>query len=160
LNLLESAFWEGNVRELRHFLESLVILERGNPLNENIVGRHLRMTGRTLTHLPVLVPRGSATLDRDFIVSMLMELKRELAEIKALMARSAFTGSGPVQPQPLFAESEIAAEDAAPLPTLEDIEKEQIQKVLRDARGNRRQAAETLGISERTLYRKIKEFGL
>ena len=59
-----------------------------------------------------------------------------------------------------FADSEIAADDPAPAPTLEDIEKDQIQKILRDARGNRRVAAETLGISERTLYRKIKEFGL
>ncbi|HEX7343530.1 MAG TPA: sigma 54-interacting transcriptional regulator, partial [bacterium] len=70
LNLLQNAFWEGNVRELRHFLESLVILERGNPLDENIVGRHLRLTGRTVAHLPVLIPRGSATLDRDLIVTM------------------------------------------------------------------------------------------
>ena len=160
LSLLQNAFWEGNVRELRHFLESLVILERGNPLDESIVGRQLRLTGRAVAHLPALIPRGSATVDRDFIVSMLMELKRELADIKALVVRSAFTGSGSVPPHPLFADSEIATDDAAPAPTLEDIEKEQIQKVLRDARGNRRQAAESLGISERTLYRKIKEFGL
>jgi DNA-binding NtrC family response regulator len=160
LNLLQNAFWEGNVRELRHFLESLVILERGNPLDENIVGRHLRLTGRTVAHLPVLIPRGSATLDRDLIVTMLMELKRELADIKALLSRATFAGAGSIQPHPLFADSEIAAEDAAPAPTLEDLEKEQIQKILRDSRGNRRQAAESLGISERTLYRKIKEYGI
>jgi DNA-binding NtrC family response regulator len=160
LNLLQNAFWEGNVRELRHFLESLVILERGNSLDESIVGRHLRLTGRTVAHLPMLVPRGGATLDRDFIVTMLMELKRELAEIKAWLARAAFPGAGPVQPHPLYAENEIAGEDASAAPTLEDVEKDQIQKKLRDFRGNRRQAAESLGISERTLYRKIKEYGL
>jgi transcriptional regulator with PAS, ATPase and Fis domain len=44
--------------------------------------------------------------------------------------------------------------------SLEDREKELIQKALEKHRGKRKYAAEELGISERTLYRKIKEFGL
>jgi DNA-binding NtrC family response regulator len=41
-----------------------------------------------------------------------------------------------------------------------DVEKATIGAALRESRGNRRQAASRLGIGERTLYRKIKEFGL
>jgi transcriptional regulator with GAF, ATPase, and Fis domain len=160
MNLLQNSFWEGNVRELRHFLESLVILERGNALDEIVVGRHLRTGSRPLAHLPVHVPRGSAALDRDFIVTMLLELKRELSDVKALLARAAFPTAGPVQSHPLFADSEITADDTAPSPTLVEMEKDQIERILREVHGNRRQAAETLGISERTLYRKIKEYGL
>ncbi len=44
--------------------------------------------------------------------------------------------------------------------SLEGREKELIQKALDKHRGKRKYAAEELGISERTLYRKIKEFNL
>ncbi|MBX2819343.1 MAG: sigma-54 dependent transcriptional regulator [Rhodothermaceae bacterium] len=47
--------------------------------------------------------------------------------------------------------------DANPFPTLEDAEQELITKALKHYKGNRRQTARALGISERTLYRKLKE---
>jgi DNA-binding NtrC family response regulator len=43
---------------------------------------------------------------------------------------------------------------------MEDLEREAIGAALREARGNRRRAAEMLGIGERTLYRKLKEYHL
>ncbi len=44
--------------------------------------------------------------------------------------------------------------------TMADVEKAAIEGALRDHDGNRRKAADALGIGERTLYRKIKEFEL
>jgi len=44
--------------------------------------------------------------------------------------------------------------------TIQDMEREAIGVALRRTAGNRRKAAEMLGIGERTLYRKLKEFGL
>jgi len=44
--------------------------------------------------------------------------------------------------------------------TMSDLEREAITSALREVRGNRRKAAEMLGIGERTLYRKIKEYGI
>jgi DNA-binding NtrC family response regulator len=44
--------------------------------------------------------------------------------------------------------------------TMEDLEEEAIRAVLEDVGGNRRKAAERLRIGERTLYRKIKKYGL
>jgi len=44
--------------------------------------------------------------------------------------------------------------------SLAEMEKQMIQKTLAKHRGRRRSAAEELKISERTLYRKIKEYGL
>ncbi|HSU15663.1 sigma-54 dependent transcriptional regulator [Longimicrobium sp.] len=44
--------------------------------------------------------------------------------------------------------------------TMQDLEREAIGAALREARGNRRRAAEMLGIGERTLYRKLKEYHL
>jgi DNA-binding NtrC family response regulator len=44
--------------------------------------------------------------------------------------------------------------------TMEEVEREAIAAALHEVEGNRRRAAELLGIGERTLYRKIKKFDL
>jgi DNA-binding NtrC family response regulator len=44
--------------------------------------------------------------------------------------------------------------------TMQDLEREAINAALKEARGNRRRAAEMLGIGERTLYRKLKEYSI
>jgi DNA-binding NtrC family response regulator len=44
--------------------------------------------------------------------------------------------------------------------TMADVERAAIVAALRDTHGNRRKAAEVLGIGERTLYRKLKEYAL
>jgi DNA-binding NtrC family response regulator len=44
--------------------------------------------------------------------------------------------------------------------TMADVERAAIEAALRETRGNRRKAAEVLGIGERTLYRKLKEYQL
>jgi DNA-binding NtrC family response regulator len=44
--------------------------------------------------------------------------------------------------------------------TMDDMEKEAIRAALEEVSGNRRKAAERLGIGERTLYRKIQRYGL
>ena len=48
----------------------------------------------------------------------------------------------------------------SPEMTMADIEREAIAMALRESDGNRRRAAQRLGIGERTLYRKLKEFGI
>ena len=44
--------------------------------------------------------------------------------------------------------------------TLEEVERHYITEALKLSQGNREEAAKMLGIGERTLYRKIKDFGL
>ena len=44
--------------------------------------------------------------------------------------------------------------------SLDQLEKRAIRETLRLTGGNREQAAKLLGIGERTLYRKLKEYGL
>jgi len=156
LTLLRNAYWEGNVRELRHFLESLVILERGRALDEDIVGRHLVRSEQRTSFLPVHVPKGTASMDRELLFPMLLELKRDIGEIKSYLQY--MSRSGPLPSTGWYQESEIIPTE--PQVSLEEMEKEQILKALREVRGNRRKAANILGISERTLYRKIKEYGL
>ena len=50
--------------------------------------------------------------------------------------------------------------EGAPLPSLEDLERRYIARVLEDARGNRRRAARILGISRWSLDRRLRKYGL
>lgn len=62
---------------------------------------------------------------------------------------------------PISSEVEdIVLEDDMPLSTMEDIERVSIRRALERNHGSRKMAANELHISERTLYRKIKEYGL
>ena len=56
-----------------------------------------------------------------------------------------------------FVEQPVASNDAPEFPTLEESERRLITDALRFYKGNRRQTAKALGISERTLYRKLKD---
>lgn len=78
-------------------------------------------------------------------------------ELKSLIGQLAVTGrSGPVMPEDLPAELQIGRNHTR----LERVELEAIQAALREAGGNRAKAAEALGISRATIYRKMKAYKL
>jgi DNA-binding NtrC family response regulator len=106
----------------------------------------------------------------------LEELRRDVEEVRARdrvpVALPAATGYAPygqpviplgapiVPPAPEPEEEERGVVVFRPGMTLADMEREAITVALREARGNRRRAAERLGMGERTLYRKLKEYDL
>jgi DNA-binding NtrC family response regulator len=66
----------------------------------------------------------------------------------------------PYEPVPEVREHEEGTVVFRPGKTMADMEREAISAALLHSRGNRRRAAEMLGIGERTLYRKLKEYDL
>jgi DNA-binding NtrC family response regulator len=125
---------------------------------------------------------GTGSPEMEFILRTLFDLKmdvedlrRELDNYRERSRREielpAFAGSAYLAPTPLSLEpldeaepAEEGGEEGAvvyrPGMTMQDLEREAIALALRRVDGNRRRAAEMLGIGERTLYRKIKEYGL
>lgn len=85
-------------------------------------------------------------------------------DIKALLpsvAQSAAYGPGPDEAYaPVYAESEDVTDFPPREMTKADMQREQIVRALRRNNGRRREAARDLFMSERTLYRKIKELGI
>ncbi|MBU1880797.1 sigma-54 dependent transcriptional regulator, partial [bacterium] len=133
LTLLRNAFWEGNIRELKHFLESLVVLEPSDLIDEDLVSRHLRQSQTKSDFLPVHVPRKAGQIDFDLLLPLLLELKRDMGEIKMMLQR---TGpSIPMSTGRWLSDHEIIPEDTQV--SLEDLEREQIARTLREVRGNR-----------------------
>jgi DNA-binding NtrC family response regulator len=153
--VLQDQYWEGNVRELKNTVESLAILERGRELNGAIIQRHLSGQRFKSPLLPVHVGKSSEQLEREMIYHILLDMKREIGEIHQMLA------DGGIPRYSGRYHRGVVIDDADEIPvSLEEAEREQIQRTLEEFGGNRRKTAEALGIGERTLYRKIKQYGL
>lgn len=156
--------WPGNVRELRNLIESLLILERGKKITPDILEKHLvqRSRHKGLVHEPGKSEKNELNL----IYSSLIQLRQEIGEIRQML-QQALIYRQPASPLllPAFPERPSAPHptpppDEAPTVPLEELEKRAISEALAKFEGNKRKTAQALGINERTLYRKIKEYGL
>ena len=181
MQLLVSAHWPGNVRQLRNLIESMVVLAFGQEIRASDIPADIREEGTRL--LPMRMPGGGAKPagnELEFIFRSLVDLKLKMEELSRRMddqstrngeAIEVGTGATFHTAEPVTA-IDLAdysdAEDADVVETvlyksgmtMIDVEKAAIEGALQENDGNRRKAAEALGIGERTLYRKIKEYGM
>ncbi|HTY58913.1 MAG TPA: sigma-54 dependent transcriptional regulator [Bacteroidota bacterium] len=158
MDLLRGYAWPGNVRELRNAVESMIVLEKGKFLEAADIRKYLGAnTVRPADdrNLPVHVSKSVEQAERELILRALLELKGNIMELKEMLDE---------QRQALDATKRggsVAVGTANdPGISLEEMEHRMIADALSRSKGNRRMAARALNISERTLYRKIKEFGL
>ncbi|MBU1936200.1 sigma-54-dependent Fis family transcriptional regulator, partial [bacterium] len=149
MHVLQEQYWSGNVRELRNLIETVATLQRGEQtITTEMVRANLSTTAQP-AFLPVKLDRPPEILERELIFRMLLDLRNEVTEVKALL-RSAI--------EQAYDQNRTGHEVSAH--KLEDVEKEQILRILTEFGGNRRRTAEALGIGERTLYRKLKEYAI
>jgi DNA-binding NtrC family response regulator len=184
LDLLVTYPWPGNVRELRNLVESMVVLAPGREIGADDIPRAIREAGgRRLLPVPVgpVVREGERAQGREleFIVRSLVELKLQVEELRRRMDVEASPVPsgwlGEVQPGGGLVAGPGVGEVWAGIPprdqpapptvitvgpgtTMAEIERRAIEIMLRETGGNRRKAAELLGIGERTLYRKLREY--
>jgi DNA-binding NtrC family response regulator len=170
LQILVDADWPGNIRQLRNLIESMVVLAPEGEIRASDIPRDIRERGRGL---PMRVPgatRDVAGQELEFIFRSLVELKLQVEELRRRLEqrpeRVEVIEVGPgstLSPVTAAVEAEPAPEGEVvyrPGMTMADVERAAIEAALRDTRGNRRKAAEVLGIGERTLYRKLKAYAL
>jgi DNA-binding NtrC family response regulator len=165
---LVEAPWPGNVRQLRNLVESMVVLAPGSEIRASDIPSEVLEGAHTV--LPVLASGGlrqPSSQELEFILRSLMDLRLQVEELRRRLddrpskvqvieiPETSYTPLHEVVPEPAPADVLYR-----PGMTMADVEKATIQAALKESRGNRRQAAAKLGIGERTLYRKIKEFGL
>ena len=160
MQLLESYHWPGNVRELRNVVESMLVLEGGKFLEPEDVRKYLKAYRAPSEERLLPVPLGKSVeqSERELILRALLDIKGNLLELRsALMAHLQAQDAGRTSPgEP----GHIQEGSTAPTLSLEEMEHRMIAEALERYKGNRRVAARALNISERTLYRKIKEYGL
>ena len=174
IRLMKQYNWPGNVRELKNFVESILVLEKGERVTSEMVERKLRPSLDTALqnpHLPVLVDQSPERVENELILRQLFLLRQDVELIRKIMNEQARGNdtlhyiNESVQDVPVTMEIDSKADtlirpDAIGDMTLEDLEKEAIKRTLKYFNKNRRAAARSLGMSERTLYRKINDYGL
>ncbi len=187
--LLLAYSWPGNVRELRNIVTNMSITAEERTITPEILARYLRKE----THRGELEivkneepsSGGQYEKDRAFILNMLLQLRREIDELKhAYKSLSAPPTYLPKQSNARSVETSVAlkgdfldtdgvelcdaeewadevGEKNAPISDpLNRMEREVIRQTLEECNYHRKKAADCLNISERTLYRKIKDYGL
>lgn len=150
IEILKNYAWPGNVRELKNTIETAIALSRDGILTEDsFIGLSAIVEEEySARNLPVYMRKSPEDADRELLYRALFELKKDIMELKDIVIH---------QGQAFYDYNNKQDEEIKPLNVLE---KEAIQSALEKTRGSKRTAAKLLNISERTLYRKIKEYDI
>jgi len=179
LQILVDADWPGNVRQLRNLIESMVVLAPEGEIRATDIPREIRerrgmMPVRVTPAVRDGEPRAGSR-ELEFIFRTLVELKMQLESLRQRIedrpserVEVIEVGGAPAPRSRLPVDLDpLAPSPESPTPviykagmSMSDVEKAAIDAALRETHGNRRKAAETLGIGERTLYRKLKEYAI
>ncbi|MDR1582313.1 MAG: sigma-54 dependent transcriptional regulator [Prevotellaceae bacterium] len=168
---LEDYSWPGNVRQLKNVTEQISVIEHNRDISKEKLCRYLPVNN----NLPILYQNNedfnSFASERELLYKILFDMRNDVNELKKWMYKLS-KGESPVQEYDKFVEQEpliyqeeeeTVHEDIANVEKVQDLqsqEKDAIRKVLKKFNNRRKPAAEALGISERTLYRKIKEYDI
>jgi transcriptional regulator with PAS, ATPase and Fis domain len=175
MSYIENYHWPGNVRQLRNFAEQLSVIEKQREISLSRIKESLSESIPSLypfTSDPFL--RKDLRTECDLLYKILFDLRKDLNDIKSLiMDIMHFTGRKCTLgkkdntlyhfPSHELDVSESEYETHEPISDSESLQEKEIEcirKVLNRNNGKRKIAARELGISERTLYRKIKQYGL
>ncbi len=162
--------WPGNVRQLKNITEQLALFNAGDVVTGQLLGSFLPPSGTVYTPaVSAPTARHDYERERELLFNMIFRMQSEIDALRSEI-RSA---SHPAQTEPVMPTSLVryappaeaglivpAAPAEAHPATLEETEKETIRRSLENNGGRRKATARELNISERTLYRKIKEYGL
>lgn len=166
--MLERFRWPGNVRQLKSIAEQISVIEHNRVIGSEILKKYLPQDSPS--QLPVRIEGHSADYltDRDIIFKVLYQLRQEVEELKQGLGREVAASASRISSnQELSGSIEETSvvdydpdiEEDSPL-SLQKVNEELIIKALEKHNGKRKPASIELGISERTLYRKIKELNL
>ncbi len=183
LALMKSYSWPGNIRELKNLVESLLVMNKGERIDRKMISRQLNTDEYSSNKdLPMKLDINQDKAERELILRQLLFLRQELNELKQIFLAS--KGMNDLYENDVKSNSYYLPEnvnldniknkvksideakafalqdDSVGEVSMQDIENEIIERTLIKMDGNRRKAAEALNISERTLYRKIKEYGI
>ncbi len=181
VQLLSTYTWPGNVRQLKNVAEQMSVVEQTREIDAATLRKYLP-DGGSATVLPAVAGGMS---ERELFLKLFLEVKHELDRLKEGLSdlRAGHPAARIIQPAAFHEEDMLTDQPPAgtvsivPAPqpegpqdvdhteveeslSLVDKEKELIQKALVKHRNRRKSAAAELGISERTLYRKIKEYDI
>jgi DNA-binding NtrC family response regulator len=179
--LLKSYYWQGNVRQLKNVAQQVSLLEQRREITADILATYLPANEMHSALAVVEHPRSNSqdahiNEQLQLFYKIIVEMKREIDQLKEQIASAPtreHTGAQEeiVEWKPnkvvevADVESEVITVDETPLvdskpQSMMEIERDTIRRALIKNQNNRKATAAELGLSERTLYRKIKDYGL
>lgn len=172
--LLTSYRWPGNVRELKNITERISVIEENRDITADVL--RLYLPDLNVEKYPVLVKKQDNdqkffNSEREILYQVLSDMKKDVNDLKKLVhdimggkmpmpVADETPYAHPIRPVHSAPIQEAEAVEEEETLSLEEVEKEMIRKALEKHNGRRKNAAADLKISERTLYRKIKEYNL
>lgn len=183
LNALRHYPWPGNVRQLKNVVEQVALFEAGHTITTDTLRDYLPEVATTFTPTVSVDGAHSYATERELLFNMLFRMRNEIDTLRATIETMDHGAGSPrhfdeaspvdepghslVRYTPLHsilgdagATHDITDEVTDSGMTLEDTERETIRRALERNEGRRKATAVELNISERTLYRKIKEYNL
>ena len=181
--MLEGYYWRGNIRQLKNVAEQISAIEESRDITPQVLAKYLldesSASSPSVTNSAKMEEMNS---ERVLLYKILFDMRSDINDLKRMLADlhsgySSYRTTAPASaehsevkallphtaPAPMaeeiFAESEVVEEEPREM-TKADMQREQIVKALRRNGGSRRAAAAELFMSERTLYRKIKELNI
>ena len=167
IELLHNYSWPGNIRQLKNVTEQISAVEQNRLISKSILKEYIPKQNST----PVLFKGENQEQDiseREILYKVLFDMKNDLNDLKKVTKELMEGNPSSVSDEKvanhyLENPSQITInnkdeEQEELLMTLQEQEKILIEKSLKRHQGRRKDAADELGISERTLYRKIKEY--
>ena len=172
--------WPGNVRQLKNITEQMSILSQDREITAEALLKFIPQSTES-TMLATIQPAGgshSYENERELLYKILYELKGNVGDLRREMNSLREQLQSPVNqqqttitqhpapiaqhPSPITQPMEAEAEEIQEMESLnlDDISRQMLIKALDKNGGNRKKAAQELGISDRTLYRRIKQYGL
>ena len=182
IRIMKQYNWPGNIRELKNFVERIMVFEKGERITVDMVNRELNDVLSDSVpdnyHLPIAVNSSSQQAEIDIILRQLFLLRQDTELIRNLLAVD--KDNNVLRVKPIVSNDNVQIISSIPDSTMEvtedgqplirddaigeirmkDLEKEAITRTLRYFNNNRRKTARSLGVSERTLYRKIEDYNL
>jgi len=157
LNRLIQYPWPGNVRELMNVIDNLVVMSSSSFISEEeIEGRIYEESRENLSpDLPVHVQKSREEMERELIINSLLSLHNDVKEILNMLRERKSSND-----MNLNRYVEVQEDHGERVKDIDSIEKEAIIRALNMNQGNRRKAAEQLGISVRTLYRRLNKYNI
>lgn len=180
--MLENYYWRGNIRQLKNVAEQISAIEEARLITPAILTKYLpaqSQSGASTSMSTALHsgPGDGVSFERELLYKVLFDLRDDVNDLKRMLTELMQRAERPAEPtkdlagllpasahsiaSPDYTESEeVVDEQPSRELTKADVLREQILRALRRNNGRRREAAAELFMSERTLYRKIKELGI
>lgn len=161
--VLQSYYWKGNIRQLKNVAEQVNVMETNHEITADTLRKYLPMTEASGIQLASKSQASSDAFmnERELLYKVLFDMKRDMTEMRqqlnGLLTQTQAAAPAPNYTQEDYQTVEVMRDEPV---SIDEMTKESIRRELERNDGSRKLAAAALGMSERTLYRKLKEYGL